>query len=189
MLEIDAESQSDPNFWNDRRKSSKLLKEKKALEDGFESVAAIQRMADDALVLIEFGESGDEASEKEADQAISELNAKVTDLETQRLLSGETDKNSAIVQINAGAGGTEACDWAMMVMRMILRHCDVRKWKAQVVDELEGEGAGIRNATITIDGDFAYGLLRSEIGVHRLVRISPYDSNARRHTSFCSVFV
>jgi len=189
MLEIDAESQSDPDFWNDRRKSSKILKEKKALEDGFESVASIQRMADDVLVLIEFGEAGDEASDKEADLALNELDAKVTDLETQRLLSGETDKNSAIVQINAGAGGTEACDWAMMVMRMILRHCDIRKWKAQVVDELEGEGAGIRNATITVDGDFAYGLLKSEIGVHRLVRISPYDSNARRHTSFCSVFV
>jgi len=189
MLEIDAESQSDPNFWNDRRKSSKLLKEKKALEDGFESVGVIQRMADDALVLIEFGEAGDEGSDKEAEQAITELDAKVTELETRRLLSGETDKNSAIVQINAGAGGTEACDWAMMVMRMMLRHCDVRKWKAQVVDELEGEGAGIRNATITVDGDFAYGLLKSEIGVHRLVRISPYDSNARRHTSFCSVFV
>lgn len=189
MLEIDAETQSDPNFWNDRRKSSKVLKEKKALEDGFNNVAAIQRMADDALVLIEFGEAGDEATEKEADGALNELDAKVTELETQRLLSGETDKNSAIVQINAGAGGTEACDWAMMVMRMLLRHCDVRNWKAQVVDELEGEGAGIRNATITVDGDFAYGLLKSEIGVHRLVRISPYDSNARRHTSFCSVFV
>ncbi|MFZ9521131.1 MAG: peptide chain release factor 2 [Silvanigrellaceae bacterium] len=189
MMEIDAESQSDPNFWNDRRKSSKILKEKKALEDGFNNVATIQRMGDDALVLIEFGEAGDEATEKEADAALDELDSKVTDLETQRLLSGETDKNSAIVQINAGAGGTEACDWALMVMRMILRHCDLRKWKAQVVDELEGEGAGIRNATITIDGDFAYGLLKSEIGVHRLVRISPYDSNARRHTSFCSVFV
>lgn len=189
MLEIDAESLSDPNFWNDRRKSSKMLKEKKALEDGFENVALIQRMADDVLVLIEFAEGGDEASDREAEIALSELDAKVTDLETQRLLSGETDKNSAIVQINAGAGGTEACDWAMMVMRMILRHCDIRKWKAQVVDELEGEGAGIRNATITVDGDFAYGLLKSEIGVHRLVRISPYDSNARRHTSFCSVFV
>lgn len=152
-------------------------------------MALIQRMADDVLVLIEFAEGGDEASDREAELALSELDAKVTDLETQRLLSGETDKNSAIVQINAGAGGTEACDWAMMVMRMILRHCDIRKWKAQVVDELEGEGAGIRNATITVDGDFAYGLLKSEIGVHRLVRISPYDSNARRHTSFCSVFV
>lgn len=189
MLEIDAESLSDPNFWNDRRKSSKMLKEKKALEDGFENVALIRRMAEDALVLIEFSEAGDEASDREAELALSELDAKVTDLETQRLLSGETDKNSAIVQINAGAGGTEACDWAMMVMRMVLRHCDIRKWKTQVVDELEGEGAGIRNATITVDGDFAYGLLKSEIGVHRLVRISPYDSNARRHTSFCSVFV
>lgn len=91
--------------------------------------------------------------------------------------------------INSGAGGTEACDWAMMILRMILRFADRKGFKAEVVDELEGEGAGIKNATVTIDGDFAYGLLKSENGVHRLVRISPYDSNARRHTSFCSVFV
>lgn len=189
LLEIENESVSDPNFWSDRRKSSKILKEKKALEDGFNAVASIQRKIDDALVLIEFGESGDDGASAEADAGLVELSKEVNELETRRLLSGEVDRNSAIVTVNAGAGGTEACDWAAMIMRMILRHADIRKWKSDVVDELEGEGAGIRNATITIDGDFAYGLLKSEIGVHRLVRISPYDSNARRHTSFCSVFV
>lgn len=140
-------------------------------------------------MLIEFAESGDEASNTEAEETISALTKEVQTLETRRLLSGENDRNSAIVTVNAGAGGTEACDWASMILRMLLRHCDERKWKAQVVDELAGDGAGIRNATFTVDGDFAYGLLKSETGVHRLVRISPYDSNARRHTSFCSVFV
>jgi peptide chain release factor 2 len=189
IQEIEAESNTDANFWNDRRHSTKLLKEKKGLEDAIGSSEAIARRIDDALVLIEFGESGDEASDKEANQALDALMKEVSDLEAKRLLSGETDRNSAIVQVNAGAGGTEACDWASMILRMILRQADIRKWRAEVVDEVEGDGAGIRNATITIDGDFVYGLLKSEIGVHRLVRISPYDSNARRHTSFCSVFV
>jgi len=189
IQEIEAESNTDANFWNDRRKSTKLLKEKKGLEDGVGSSESLSRKIEDLLVLIEFGEDGDEASATEADASLTDLMREVSELEAKRLLSGETDRNSAIVTVNAGAGGTEACDWASMILRMILRHADIRKWKSDVVDELEGEGAGIRNATITIDGDFAYGLLKSEIGVHRLVRISPYDSNARRHTSFCSVFV
>ncbi len=189
MMEIESESNTDPDFWNDRRKSSKLLKEKKGLEEGFSVVADIGRKIDDALVLIEFGEGGDTDAEKEAEESIVIVKRDVEELETRRLLGGETDRNSAIVTVNAGAGGTEACDWASMVTRMILRHADVRGWKAELVDELEGDGAGLRNATMTIDGDFAYGLLKSEIGVHRLVRISPYDANARRHTSFCSVFV
>jgi peptide chain release factor 2 len=189
VQEIEAESNTDANFWNDRRKSTKLLKEKKNLEDGIQSSESLSRRFEDVLVLIEFGESGDADSEKEADEAISALQKDVGVLEAKRLLSGETDANAAIVTVNAGAGGTEACDWAQMVLRMLLRHCDVRKWKTELVDELEGEGAGIKNATFTVDGEFVYGLLKSEIGVHRLVRISPYDSNARRHTSFCSVFV
>lgn len=189
LQEIDAECNSDPNFWNDRKRSSGLLKEKKALEDGISAATKIAKQFEDALVLIEFAESGDSESDKEADSTIKALGKEVGELETRRLLSGETDRNDAIVQVNAGAGGTEACDWASMILRMLLRHCDIRGWKAQVVDELEGDGAGIRNATVTIEGDYAYGLLKSEIGVHRLVRISPYDANARRHTSFCSVFV
>jgi peptide chain release factor 2 len=189
VLEIDAESQSDPNFWNDRKQSSKLLKEKKILEDGLAAVTNLTMKFDDALTAIEFGEEGDEPSEQEANELIAYLDKEVTDLETKRLLSQENDRNNAIVSINAGAGGTEACDWAMMILRMILRHADRRGWKSEVVDELEGDGAGIRNATVTIDGEFAYGLLKSENGVHRLVRISPYDANAKRHTSFCSVFV
>jgi peptide chain release factor 2 len=189
VQEIEAETNSNPNFWNDRRYSSKLLKEKKALEDGIQSSLKISQLGDDVLVLIEFAESGDTESDTEANTKLKELEELVLQMETQRLLSGETDRNSAIITINAGAGGTEACDWAQMVMRMLLRFCEIKKWKTEVVDELDGDGAGIRNATITVDGDFVYGMLKSENGVHRLVRISPYDSNARRHTSFCSVFV
>ncbi len=140
-------------------------------------------------MLIEFAESGDEASDAEANALIVEIASSIEEFEKKRLLSGELDRNSAIVQINAGAGGTEACDWAQMVTRMIVRYAETKKWRTEIVDELEGDGAGIRNATITIDGDYVYGNLKSENGVHRLVRISPYDSNARRHTSFCSVFV
>jgi peptide chain release factor 2 len=189
VLEIDAEANSNPNFWNDRRYSSKLLKEKKTLEDGISSSVKIQQLFDDALVLIDFAESGDIDSDVEANQMLSEMEKQVIQIETQKLLSGETDRNCAIITINAGAGGTEACDWAQMILRMLLRFCESKAWKCEVVDELEGDGAGIRNATVTVDGDFVYGTLKSENGVHRLVRISPYDSNARRHTSFCSVFV
>jgi peptide chain release factor 2 len=189
ILEIDSESNTDPNFWNDRKKSSALLKEKKILEDGLSASEVLFKKFEDALTAIEFGEEGDLPSAQEADALIIELNHEVTQLETRRLLSQDNDKNNAIININAGAGGTEACDWAMMIMRMLLRHADRRGWKTEVVDELEGDGAGIRNATITVDGDYAYGLLKSENGVHRLVRISPYDANAKRHTSFCSVFV
>lgn len=189
VLEIDSESQTDPNFWSDSKRSSALLREKKAIEDGIEQAENLQRAIDDALVLIEFAESGDSDADAEANQLIGSIRAQVQAFEKKRLLSGELDGNSAIVQINAGAGGTEACDWAQMILRMILRFAERKKWKTQIVDELEGEGAGIRNATVTIDGEFVYGNLKSESGVHRLVRISPYDSNARRHTSFCSVFV
>lgn len=189
ILEIDAESNTDPNFWNDRKKSSALLKEKKSLEDGIAASENLCRKFDDSLVAIEFGEEGDLPSVKEADEFIASLQKEVNTLETRRLLSQENDRNNAIVSINAGAGGTEACDWAMIILRMILRYADRRGWKSEVVDELEGDGAGIRNATVTIDGEYAYGLLKSENGVHRLVRISPFDANAKRHTSFCSVFV
>lgn len=140
-------------------------------------------------MLIEFAESGDTASDQEANALLKDISRQVAEFERKRLLGGELDRNAAIVQINAGAGGTEACDWAQMIMRMLLRYAEAKKWRTEIVDELEGDGAGIRNATISIEGDYVYGLLKSETGVHRLVRISPYDSNARRHTSFCSVFV
>lgn len=179
----------DPKFWDDRRKSTELLQEKKLLEDSLKTVQSIQGRIDDTQVLLDFAEEGDDASGIEATQTIKQIQKEVMALETRRLLNKPVDPNSAIVTVNAGAGGTEACDWAQMILRMLLRFCEERKWKTDLVDSLDGDSAGIRNATFTVDGDFAYGLLKSESGVHRLVRISPYDSNARRHTSFCSVWV
>ena len=126
MLEIEAESSSDPNFWSDRRKSSKILKEKKALDDGFSAVQTLNRRFEDILVAIEFGEDGDEDSNREADLALKSLEKEVLALEAQRLLSGETDRNYAVITVNAGAGGTEACDWANMIFRMLVRHCEIR---------------------------------------------------------------
>lgn len=125
----------------------------------------------------------------EAESVYQDLLKQLRFLEVQSLLSGETDMNAAILTINAGAGGTESCDWASILYRMYVRYAERKGWQCDVHDILGGEEAGIKNATIEITGDFAYGLLKAENGVHRLVRISPFDSNARRHTSFASVFV
>jgi peptide chain release factor 2 len=133
------------------------------------------------------GEAGDlieEASEK-----LTGVEREIAELEFQRMLSGENDRMSAIMFINAGAGGTEACDWAEMLLRMYRRWCDAHGYRNEVVDFTEGDGAGFRSVTMTVGGDYAYGYLRAENGVHRLVRISPFDANKRRHTSFASVFV
>ncbi len=189
VLEIDSLSEKDPRFWDDQKKSTQLLKEKKSLEDGINLSENLLKKFEDILVAIEFGEGGEQVYAHEAETLILELKQDLDQIEIRHLLSHELDKNSAIVTINAGAGGTEACDWTFMILRMILRFADKKGWKAKVVDELEGDGAGIKNATVTIEGDFVYGYLKGENGVHRLVRISPFDSNARRHTSFCSVFV
>lgn len=189
ILEIDSLSQRDPNFWDDPKKSTQLLKEKKSLEDDITYCETIAKKFDDALVAVEFAELGELSYQQEADATITELQNQVTNLEIRHLLSHPLDKNNAIITVNAGAGGTEACDWTFMILRMLLRFADKKGWKTSLVDELEGEGAGIKNATITVEGEYAYGYLKGENGVHRLVRISPFDSNARRHTSFCSVFV
>jgi peptide chain release factor 2 len=132
---------------------------------------------------------GDEASTKEAIELFPRLQIALHEAEKKALLSGETDPNNAIVTINAGAGGTESCDWAGMLLRMIQRWCEAKGFKAQVMDFQYGDSAGIKSATLMVQGDYSYGLLKSESGVHRLVRISPFDSNARRHTSFASIFV
>lgn len=134
-------------------------------------------------------EAGDEASAQEALDLFPKLEAALSEAEKKALLSGETDPNNAIVTINAGAGGTESCDWAGMLLRMIQRWAEASGFKTQVMDFQYGDSAGIKSATLMIQGNYAYGLLKSESGVHRLVRISPFDSNARRHTSFSSIFV
>jgi len=189
LKEIIAESASDPHFWEDRKQASILLKEKKYLEDSLALVDEIQKKFDDLDILIDFGEQGDGDSAQEADMLSQRIQEDLKDLEIRRLLTGNTDSNDAIITVNAGAGGTEACDWAQMILRMLLRFCAIQKWRAEVVDELAGDGAGLRNATVTVEGSYAYGLLKSEHGVHRLVRVSPFDANAKRHTSFCSVSI
>jgi peptide chain release factor 2 len=126
---------------------------------------------------------------QEVAQGLVDLTRKVRSLELQTVLSGEYDKGNAILSINAGAGGTESQDWAQMLLRMYLRWAERKGFRVAVIDRLDGEEAGIKNATVTVEGDYAYGMLRAEIGVHRLVRISPFDANKRRHTSFASAFV
>ncbi len=149
----------------------------------------MKALSDDFEVLSEMADEGDGASAQEALELFPKLKLAVDEAEKKALLSGETDSNNAIVTINAGAGGTESCDWAGMLLRMVQRWCDAKGFKAQVTDFQYGDSAGIKSATLLVQGSYAFGLLKSESGVHRLVRISPFDSNARRHTSFSSIFV
>lgn len=150
---------------------------------------SVKTLADDFEVLCEMADEGDEASLAEAVELFPKLQSALSEAEKKALLSGDTDPNNAIVTINAGAGGTESCDWAGMLLRMIQRWCESKGFKANVMDFQYGDSAGIKSATLMVQGNYAYGLLKSESGVHRLVRISPFDSNARRHTSFSSIFV
>ena len=149
----------------------------------------MKTLSDDFEVLLEMGEAGDDASVEEALDLFPRLQTALSEAEQKALLSGETDVNNAIVTINAGAGGTESCDWAGMLLRMVTRWCEAKKFKVTVTDFQYGDSAGIKSATLMVQGSFAFGLLKSESGVHRLVRISPFDSNARRHTSFSSIYV
>jgi len=149
----------------------------------------VKTLADDFEVLCEMSDEGDEASAKEALDLFPKIQTALSEAEKKALLSGELDPNNAIVTINAGAGGTESCDWAGMLLRMIQRWCEEKGFKADVMDFQYGDSAGIKSATLMVSGNYAYGLLKSESGVHRLVRISPFDSNARRHTSFSSIYV
>jgi peptide chain release factor 2 len=157
-----------------------------AIVDGWNRQA---QALDDARVFLELAEEGDDEATRELAGKIDEVAAGLADIELKRVLGGEHDGGNAILTLHPGAGGTEAQDWAEMLLRMYLRWCERRGFRTQVVDLQPGEGGGIKNATITVDGSYAYGYLKAEAGIHRLVRISPFDSNARRHTSFASVFV
>lgn len=148
------------------------------------------RAMSDATVLLELAEeAGDEPSGKEAEQMIVAVATALDDLEFKRMLPGEFDASNAIVEISAGAGGVDASDWAAMLMRMILRFAERKGWKAEVVEETPAEEAGIKGATIIVEGDYAFGLLKAEDGVHRLVRVSPFDQQGRRQTSFAALRV
>ncbi|MBL0213669.1 MAG: peptide chain release factor 2 [Myxococcales bacterium] len=179
-----------PNFWDDQKKAQALLKSKKGLEQVISSYDAQVRALSDGEVLLELAiEMSDEDSAKEAEAAVLAIKKQLDELEFKRMLSGELDPGGAIVQITAGAGGVDASDWAQMLMRMLIRYCDRKGWKAEVVEESPAEEAGIKSATFVVTGDYAYGLLKAENGVHRLVRVSPFDGAGRRQTSFAAVLV
>jgi peptide chain release factor 2 len=166
-----------------------MMRRRQDLENRIGSIRRIEQSIADSTELIAMGEAeGDAAIVKDAEKVIDGLNAEVSALELDALLSGEADANDSYLQINAGAGGTESQDWANMLMRMYVRWANQNKFKVEVLDQHDGEEAGIKSATLQIKGHNAYGKLKTESGVHRLVRISPYDSNARRHTSFCSAW-
>jgi peptide chain release factor 2 len=177
-----------PDFWNDSERSQKLMQERKRLEETIGEDAEVAGMVEELDTFFELLQEG-EAVHDEIVGGMKKLTRRLEALETRMLLSGENDSKSAILTIHPGAGGTESQDWAEILLRMFLRWCERNDYQCEVTDRLEGEGAGIKSATVEINGENAYGMLQSEIGVHRLVRISPFDANARRHTSFASVFV
>ncbi|MEI7598879.1 MAG: peptide chain release factor 2 [Aestuariivirga sp.] len=189
LAELNAKSE-DPSIWNDPQKAQKLMRERQDLDKRITMIRDLEQLIADNAELIEMGESeGDQSIVTDAEKALLALKPKVAETEIETLLSGEADPLDAFVQINAGAGGTESQDWASMLMRMYMRYANKYGYKAEVLDEHVGEEAGIKSCTLQIKGHNAYGKLKTESGVHRLVRISPYDSNARRHTSFSSVWV
>ncbi len=180
----------DPNLWNDPERAQKLMRERQMLIDALGTFDGITRELQDHIDLIELGEAeGDKDIVAEAEEALKALAEKAAEKELEALLDGEADGNDTYLEINAGAGGTESCDWASMLARMYVRWAEKKGYKVELMSESAGEEAGIRSATYKISGPNAYGWLKSESGVHRLVRISPYDSAARRHTSFSSVWV
>jgi peptide chain release factor 2 len=184
-----AQMEAMDGFWEDASAASKIQKEKSILEDVVKTYESLQELYDEFFVLLEFFDDGDEDSGNEAVELFNNFNVQFQEAEKKVLLSGEADTNNAIISINAGAGGTESCDWASMLFRMLTRWAESKSFKVQILDSQDGDSAGIKSATFTVEGNYAYGFLKGESGVHRLVRISPFDSNARRHTSFASVYV
>jgi peptide chain release factor 2 len=180
----------DPKLWSDPASAQKVMRQRQALERAIAGFKKLQGDFDDAVTLIELGEAEkDDASVQEGEASLKKLAQESRRQEVEALLSGEADANDTYVEVHAGAGGTESQDWAEMLSRMYLRWAEDHDYKVSVVEQSAGEEAGIKSATLLVKGDNAYGWLKTESGVHRLVRISPYDSNARRHTSFASVWV
>jgi len=178
-----------PGFWDEAEKSQHILRERANLEKTVQNWDSLNRQLDDYKVMIELGEEAqDEETLAETAEIGLRLQKEVEAAEFQRMLSGTHDRNSCFISINPGAGGTESQDWAEMILRMYLRYCEKKGWKTTITDYQAGEEAGIKSATFNVSGEYAYGHLKAEAGIHRLVRISPFDSNARRHTSFASVY-
>jgi peptide chain release factor 2 len=180
-------------FWNNRDQAQKLIDEATTLRKKTDPLLQAEKHLDDFRVMVELGEGEPEPAQLKLQQELErDINKFSRDLEALELtvfLNGPHDKNNCILGINAGAGGTESCDWANMLLRMYQRWCESRGWKVEMMDALPGETAGIKSATMLVEGENAYGFCKAERGVHRLVRISPFDSNKRRHTSFASVDV
>jgi peptide chain release factor 2 len=180
----------DPEFWSDNTKAQALLKEKAQLEASLASFDRVARALEDARAMHELAEEAkDESVRAEAAEQVGGVERGLEVLEFERMLSGEHDRTAAIVEVKSGAGGTEAMDWAAMLYRMYARYCERKGWQVEPADLVAGEEAGISSASFFARGEYAYGFLKAERGVHRLVRISPFDSNARRQTSFAAVDV
>jgi peptide chain release factor 2 len=178
---------SDAGFWKDQQEAQKVQRRRKRIEGDLEILKQLRTQEDDARVLVEWRAAGEDV-EKDLRAGLETLAGTVEGAEFQKMLGGEHDRAPAILSINSGAGGTESQDWAEMLLRMYLRWCDRKGFKRDITDIQAGEEAGIKSATVLVQGEYAFGYLSAEAGVHRLVRISPFDSAARRHTSFASVF-
>jgi peptide chain release factor 2 len=178
----------DPKVWDDNKKSQELGKEKRALELVVNSLQSVESGLNDSCELFEMArEENDDDTLLSVDADSQVIEKKVAEMEFRRMFSGELDVNNCFIEFQSGSGGTEAQDWAAMLLRMYLRYCERKGFKVEVLEESDGDVAGIKGASIKVTGDYAYGTLRTENGVHRLVRKSPFDSNAKRHTSFASV--
>ena len=176
------------DFWKEPEAAQKLLQRRKRLESDLDMLKRLQGQEADTRVLVEWLAGGEDV-EKDLRAALDLLEQTLEGAEFQKMLGGEHDRANAILTINSGAGGTESQDWAEMLLRMYMRWCERKGYKRDLIDLQAGEEAGIKSATVLVQGEYAYGYLSAEVGVHRLVRISPFDSAARRHTSFASVFV
>jgi len=189
LAELNKETEA-PNLWSDPARGQRVMRERDALDDRLNAIGRIEQELADELTMIELGEAEkDDKTVAEAEATLKRLKVEVARRELDALLSGEADANDCYLEVHAGAGGTESQDWANMLMRMYVRWAEAHGYKVEWIEETEGEGAGIKSATVMVKGHNAYGWLKSENGVHRLVRISPFDANARRHTSFASVGV
>jgi peptide chain release factor 2 len=188
LTEVNKELE-DPNVWNDSKNAQALGREKKLLEGVVTTLTALDSDLRDALDLFEPPAKKATKTRCSRPKPTRTSSPRVGDIEFRRMFSNPADPNNCFIDIQAGAGGTEACDWASMLLRQYLRYCERKGFKAEVLEESDGDVAGIKNATIKVSGEYAYGFLRTETGIHRLVRKSPFDSSGGRHTSFSSVFV
>ena len=181
---------TDEGFWNDPEAAQKIMKEKKSLEDKLAELVQYRSMLEDLELMVDMAEEGeDDALASEAEETFAKLEGDLEQLRLRTLLNGKYDKNNAIISVHAGSGGTDAQDWAEMLFRMYTRWCEKKGYKARLIDMQDDTEGGIKSATLLVEGENAYGYLKNEKGVHRIVRISPFDSSGRRHTSFASLDV